>query len=689
MYTNKAFASGCILITLLGMSLSVASEDKVTNEAEATINATDNSVYPASFFEQYLPQNALEMVERLPGFNFDRGSDARGFGGNAGNVLIDGARPTSKSGGLRSALVRMPASQVERIEILRGGISSGEAAGQTIVANVIRKKNVTSGSWAFKERWVNHERIRPNLEAAITTQLGVWDSSFDIDIGANPRYRTAIIETNDAENQLIFGSDEVLSELNEFAFINAEGARDVGKGRLTLNARIGGNRHGSNTTRDLFDGRLPEGSSRDRFWELGVIDKNKMAELGSDWSHSNDDWKWRVIGLGLIDDDQFDNQFHIETIASGAVSDSSFSQDALTTELIARTTYGKVSGSNFKPEFGFEVAKNKLSSDAVSFLDGVQQKLNGGDVEVEELRAEIFSSFVYTANNQLSIDAGLTAEISRIKVSGDASQRQTFNFIKPRISATYKFNKDHQLALELERKVGQLDFNDFAASSQVSDDRTTSGNPDLEPNQTNEIVATYDWSFSERGSLKIKAFHEWQKGLLEQILLPSGGQGIGNAGNARLWGLETNINLPLDPVLKNGLLEIWHFFSDSTFDDPFINRSRRINGYSPNWLTFKLRQDLTQHKFAWGIEYFGNFKDQTFFVDEKQTFSGNKRYRFFVESSRFFGVKTQLEVTDLNTADLTRSRFIFDADRGGKFAGAEIAHRQRRPQVKLTFSRNF
>lgn len=56
-------------------------------------------IYPASFFANYLPQNSLEMIERLPGFNFDQGSNARGFGGNAGNVLIDGVRPTSNQVG--------------------------------------------------------------------------------------------------------------------------------------------------------------------------------------------------------------------------------------------------------------------------------------------------------------------------------------------------------------------------------------------------------------------------------------------------------------------------------------------------------------------------------------------------------------------------------------------------------------
>lgn len=681
---------GVVLASLAGAPFFwAAANDAVADGREAAPNTPDNSVYPASFFEQYLPQNALEMVQRLPGFNYDPGDNARGFGSNAGNVLVNGTRPTSKSGGLRAVLARIPTTQVVQIEILRGGISIGEAAGQSIVANVVLKKSGSSGRWAFKERWVDHVKIRPNLEAAISTGLGSWNTSFDIDIGGIPGFRTANIETIDADNQLISSANEDLAERNRFVFLNGSGVRDIGKGRLALNARISSFQRNEDTTRDIFDGAVQADNSRDRYSELNVTNETDSAEFSANWSKTADNWKWQVIGLGLLEDREFNNRFHSETVTGDEVFDSSFSQDSRNTEFIGRTTYGKLSGSLFKPEFGFEVAKNRLTSNSVSFEDGQQQELNGGNVEVEELRGEFFSTFVYLANHKLTLEGGLTAEVSNIKVSGDAEQEQTFRFIKPRISATFKFDRDNQLAFELERQVGQLDFRDFAASSEASDDRTTSGNPDLQPDSTYVVAATYDWSFSERGSLKVKVFHEWRDDILEQILLPSGGQGIGNAGDARVWGIQTDINLPLDALLANGLLEVTHIYSDSSFHDPIIDGERVVNGFTPNVLEVKLRQDLTRIKLAWGIEYSSDFTTSNFFVDEIQKFRANKRWKFFIESSRFFGVKTQLEITDANTGEFTRTRSIFDGDRGGNLASTEIADRQRRPQIRLSFSDNF
>ena len=117
--------------------------------------------YSDEFFQQFNPQTALDMVKHIPGFNLDTGDNVRGFGAGAGNVLIDGNRPTSKRGGIQDALLRVPASQVLRIELIRGSASTGEAAGQSIVANVIRKEISTSVRWESKLEVASDGSINP------------------------------------------------------------------------------------------------------------------------------------------------------------------------------------------------------------------------------------------------------------------------------------------------------------------------------------------------------------------------------------------------------------------------------------------------------------------------------------------------------------------------------------------------
>src|ERR1700761_4089463 len=66
--------------------------------------------YPPSFFASFRPNTALDMVNDLPGFTLDTGGGVRGFGGAAGNVLIDGDRPATKNDSLDQFLQRIPAS---------------------------------------------------------------------------------------------------------------------------------------------------------------------------------------------------------------------------------------------------------------------------------------------------------------------------------------------------------------------------------------------------------------------------------------------------------------------------------------------------------------------------------------------------------------------------------------------------
>jgi outer membrane receptor for ferrienterochelin and colicin len=112
------------------------------------------------------------MVERTPGFVLNEGADIRGFGAGAGNVLIDGARPVSKTGGIRQALERIPASAVEYIELQSGTSAGGEAQGHVIIANVRRRGGVTSGTWLVEVEQASDGKVYPRSEFVMSRADG-------------------------------------------------------------------------------------------------------------------------------------------------------------------------------------------------------------------------------------------------------------------------------------------------------------------------------------------------------------------------------------------------------------------------------------------------------------------------------------------------------------------------------------
>ena len=94
-----------------------------TAPAFAQLTAADGRlIHAAAFFGcKFALANALQMIERLPGFTVEN-AEVRGARGGqaAGNVVINGQRPSSKSDPLVVVLARIPASRVLRVEIAPG-----------------------------------------------------------------------------------------------------------------------------------------------------------------------------------------------------------------------------------------------------------------------------------------------------------------------------------------------------------------------------------------------------------------------------------------------------------------------------------------------------------------------------------------------------------------------------------------
>ncbi|MDP2560077.1 TonB-dependent siderophore receptor [Psychrobium sp. 1_MG-2023] len=665
--------------------MAVANQPTNSVEAEESLS---NSNYPANFFTQYQPQNAFDMVERLPGFSFDGGSSARGFGGNAGNVLIDGARPTSKSGGLSGALKRIPAEQVERIDIIRGGVGAGEASGQTVVANIVKRKNVTSGTWAFKTRRAPDGTTKPNIEAAISTHLGEWESMFDIDLGFGPGYRTNLITKRDADDVVTDQTTETMDSLGRFTFSNAQLAREFDQGHLTLNGRLGTDKWTGDFKRLHYDGVVTDPADVSSEWELAIVNRYTVMELGANWAQEFEQWKWRSLGLFQVEERE--NNSADQDREGGIITNyGDFKRERTKKEFIVRNTFAYNGSNAFKPEYGIELAKNSLETQLDKTENGQLQSLTNANVTVEEIRGELFASFSYAQSDALTLEGGLTAEFSTIEVTGEDPKEQNFSFIKPRLSASYELNPSVRLSLTAEHVVGQLNFDDFAASTSSEDDRDVSGNSALVPDQSSDLTAVFDWSFSEKGSLKLEAFHYWQDDVYEEIEFASSTEeervyGLGNAGKARVWGVKADLNLPIDAVLKNGLVELSYDYQDSKFYDEIIANHRPVSDYVPNNLRIKFRQDITEQQWAWGGEFYRRFTNKDYLVDQVSTFKGNDRLRIFAETTYFDGLKIQLEMHQANVGKFTRIRNFYEGTRNGEYTGYEVSQRRREPEYKLS-----
>lgn len=650
--------------------------------------------YERSFFDRFNPQTARDMVDRLPGFTLDAGADElRGFGGAAGNVLIDGQRPSSKVGGIEDALRRIPADQVDRIEVIRGSAGLSEAAGQAVVANVVRKPGGTAGSWEMELERAADGIVYPSGEVTVARRLGGWESSTKVNAFwerfplEGPRFQT------DADGTLRSSQREDRPSVLTQAYISSEAERPVAGGTVRLTGRFGRSAFLPDTERLGFDGRLPDGTPDERFF----IDFDSIlveGEAGIDWTRPvGGEWALKLLSLSSLqqlDDEQI---VTIERPVGDVATESTFVLGEQQLETVFRGTLSRGGDGRVKLELGGEVAYNRLDSalslevrddDAVTLID-----LPAADVVVEELRGEAFTNFIVRASLKLSIETGVAVEASEISVSGDAANTQRFDFVKPSATLIYDARPGVQLRLGARRTVGQLDFSLFAASAEAADDRFLGGNPELGPEQTTRAAFTVDLRSDARGAINIEPFYEWRSDAIEQVLLPSGAFGAANAGDGSVWGVTANASVPLVPVIPGGLIEIEADVRRSTFSDPLTGEERALSDVNSPTVLVEFRQDLTRRRFAWGGSYRAARDRQLFFADEESFFRDGYQWRAFIETTRIRGIRMNLAVRNIGGRRFFRERLFFEPSRAGDFVGAETIDRERGMFVTLTLTGQF
>lgn len=663
-----------------------------TASAQVPPAATQADVvrYPAADFAAFSPQTALDMVRRTPGFVLDEGdADLRGYGAGSGNVLIDGARPASKAGVL-DALSRIAASQVAHIEVIRNA-TTAEAQGQALVLNVVRTERSASGTWSAEIERNGNGTVYPRLDASYSRAIRGWETSLRVNgFWEEYPFRTDRF-IRDASGALVSSVRTDLPSTLTETYLSGDARRAVAGGLLNLTGRVGRYYYYFDQPGQVFLGRVPD-ATPDRTQLTRYDEERWLLELGGDYTRDVGGWAWKTLGLVSIRDDVQAQDDPVRDADGLLLSNTTVDATARPTEVVLRSTLSRPS-SAFAPEFGAEVAYNRLDSTFALAVDSgggaVPVPIPGADVRVEELRAEAFGKATWSWTPKLSLEGELAAETSEISVSGDAEQSQRFTFFKPAVAIAYRPGAQVQLRAGLRRRVGQLDFGDFAASASLNDGTALAGNPDLGPDQALRYYASVDYRGRGDLALNLEAFHEARQDVLEQILLPSGAAGIANAGDATYRGIKASLTLPLDAVLASARLTVDGQVLRSTFDDPVTGVRRPLSRvYSPVFDT-EFRHDLPDRGFSWGLTWRTENAGDVYRVREIDTLRIDDVFGGFVETGAFGGFRTRLAVRNVGDQRAFRDRRFFLPDRSGALSGTE-ERRQRSPLfVTLTLSGSF
>jgi outer membrane receptor protein involved in Fe transport len=244
-------------------------------------------------------------------------------------------------------------------------------------------------------------------------------------------------------------------------------------------------------------------------------------------------------------------------------------------------------------EGGAETAFNYRDGRTSFTRNGEAVPIPNASVRVEERRGEGFATATWRPFSTLGVEAGSRFEFSTISSSGGAESERSFFYPKPRLLFTWTPNNDDTFRLRLEREVGQLNFGDFVASADLTEDRVVAGNPSLEPDKTTVIEVSAERRFWEKGSISLAYSHERITDVIDRLpitALNDRGETFvfdapGNIGDGVQNELDLNLTLPLDRFgVPGGELKVEAEVVESEVTDPTTGEPRRISGQRPREL---------------------------------------------------------------------------------------------------------
>ena len=654
--------SAALLAALsLGWTAPVAAQDA----APVDPAAPQGDTYLPSFFEQYAPRTALDMVERIPGFDIDSGDGGRGLGAADTNVLVNGDRLAGKSNGPRDQLRRISADSVVRIEIVEG--ASLDLPGLTgQVANLIVEVGGLTGQFEYEAEYrpATDRLYAGRFRASISGAAG--DVSYTL-AAANRGFRGGAygpvfvtgpdgepIETYDFANAP--GSDN--QELNGSLRWNGPGRWSAGLD-VTLADRF---YQGFETELGTpVAGPVRDYSRTDRSdgWNY---------EIGLDATAPLAGGSLKLIALERYSANDYRDDVREILLDGSPETGGRYAARNDEGERILRGEYSRALwGADW--QLSGEAAFNRLDREAFLLAidpsgELVEEDFAGGPDAVREDRYEaiLSSGFALAGNLDVQLTGG--GEYSALSQSGTAVAAREFWRPKGSASLSWQPGGGLDVSLKVARTVGQLEFGDFLAKVFLDSDNENVGNADLVPPQSWETDLELVKDLGGWGSATLKLFDRRIEDLVE--IVPVGaGQSPGNIATARRYGLDFDAAVDLARAgLKGVRVDLSVELQESGLDDPLTLAPRSFSNIEYRQLFAAIRHDIPRSDWAWGANAFHSERGRSFRLTETSIDNeGPVFLNLFVEHKDLLGMTVELRAENLLGADSLFQRTVYDGFR--------------------------
>lgn len=679
----RAFSPRPIALTLAATALILAS---AASAQEAT-DIESTVTYPAEFFAQYEPYSVNDMLNRIPGISTARGGGGGGPGGSGGanrrglgaggdQILINGRRIAGKENEGNRQLARIPANQVQYIEIIRG--TSGDldvrGGGQVINIVLLAAESRSSVAVELNTDLYHDGTLGPGGSLSLSGQRGAFNYLFSIE--SEPRYEfrdgfeTSIL-ADGSPNDLVVRKE--YREQDSYTMSSSMGYDLTANDRINFNFQMKQEDPPGTADRVIIDQRVTPNKMT---IEYDTIPATASAwEVGGDYEHTFANSS-RFKTLFIVNQNESESTRDAYRLnGSGSDKFLFLANQSVQKERIVRSSYSFSLNDTQDLELGIEGAQTILdaqlqlglpsSTKPSSPLFGGLAQSSNTDALVEELRYESFIVHNWQINDRMSLESTLLYETSTIEQSGDVSNSRDFAFVRPKVDYRFDITPSIQLRASIEKDVSQLSFSDFTSSVAGGDDdqNALAGNPQLAQEQSIRYEANLEYRMpNDAGVLSSKVYYHDLIDVIDKVNVSTATSiqsANGNIGDGERYGINLDASIRLGFIgLPEILVTSGVQVEDSSVTDPFLGIDRRLRQAGRGSFRFGYRHDLTAMSMNYGFNYNHGFEGnrKAFDIDKIEAYESGDFLTAFVEKVGFMGFTYRFEAMNILEGERCRVR---------------------------------
>ena len=591
-----------------------AKQDEVSGKMDKkTFNVGDNTAQAGG--------SVLQSMKNLPGVTVDQNGKVQIRGSEKVTILIDGKQTALSGFDNQSSLDNIPASAIEKIEIINNPSAKYDANGNAGIINIIYKKTKQDGfsgkagiAGGLGALWIKKENL-PSIRPQFQNTPKV-NPSLSLNYRKN---KVNVFFQGDYLYTQTLNKNEFVGRDYDTLVIHQQTKRNrtttIGTAKAGMDWNI--NERNMFTVSGLFSSEkiLDNGdepffnedySERKRLWQFledelkttitaAVAFQHKFKQpghvlnVGYNYTFHREDEKYFFTNTmpTFIGYDAF------KLLSDEHVSDINF-------DYVRPLKYGRF-------ETGIKFRRRNIPTN-MQFIPGINSPLDtnaGGWANYTETIPALYGTYVYESK-KIEFEAGLRAEYVDVqyKVNPEHSTYKSdgYNYIQPfpNVRVAFKINDKNKISAFYNRRVdrpGEVDIRIFPKYDDAEILKV--GNPALNPQFTNSFELGYKTTW-KNGYFYSALYHRISEGTITRIATTVPGSNIiysimQNAGKS----YNTGVELVFTQDVKKWL----------TFNLSVSEYENRIDGFSvenkyPVTHTFTAER---QQQYSGNIKFNGDF----------------------------------------------------------------------------------